>query len=85
MVSFSHPQILEGQVPDPLRNNLRHKVDRLCANWRVIPAKLVIQGELECSEDIVGGDGCSERTHAGAERSRLSVSRLISMSYPKKS
>ena len=56
----THPQILEGQIPDSLRNNLRHKIQRLCAYWRVLPAKLVAQGELEYSESIAGRGGSSE-------------------------
>lgn len=67
---LSHSQILGGQIPDPLRNNPRHKVQRLYACRRVIPAKQVIQSELECSEGIVGRGGCSEvrkGTYGGEE------------------
>ena len=60
LISFLRPQILEEQIPDTLRNNLRHKVQRLCAYWRVLPAKLLIQGKLEYSEDITARGGFSE-------------------------
>lgn len=42
----------------------------MCTYWRVLPAKLVAQGKVECSEDIAARGGFSEvrkGTYRGVE------------------